>query len=214
MTKKVIDIIEWIIILTLSVFLYVQCENKKTIDEKIVYVEKNGVYNEIYDSQKLSSLEKENKQLYDSIKKLKNVESVVQFKYIKEYVTDTVFTDTLYMDISKRDSTINVYEYARSNDTIDYKLLIGAEKEPKWYNINFKVNDKLTIINREMGGQNHLTIGSGNKAEIDDVTVFHRQNKTFWKRFRVGPSVTAGYDMINKNYGITVGVGVTFDLTK
>lgn len=214
MFKKVIDIIEWIVIITLSVFLYVQCENKKMIDEKIIYVEKNGVYNEIYESQKISALEKENKQLYDSIKKLKNVETVIQFKYKKEYVTDTVFIDTLYMDVSKRDSVVNVYEYVRSNDTINYELSIGAKEEPKWYNLKFDVNDKLTIVNRENDGQNHLTIGSENKANIDDVTVFHRKNKTFWKRFKVGPSVTAGYDIVNEKFGVNVGVGVTFDLTK
>ena len=92
---------------------------------------------------------------------------------------------------------------------------INSYTEPNWYSLNVKTKNKFTIVNKEEDGINHITIGSSNKGNISNVTVFNKKEKRkFLSRFSVGPSVTAGYDIVNKQWGITAGASVTFDLTK
>jgi hypothetical protein len=75
------------------------------------------------------------------------------------------------------------------------------------------VKNKFTIVNKEEGDMNHTTIQPNNGGTISDVTVWKKNDKrTVWDRFSVGPSVTAGYDVINKQWGIMAGVSVTYDL--
>lgn len=45
-----------------------------------------------------------------------------------------------------------------------------------------------------------------------EITKYIEKPKTFWKRFHIQPQVTSGYDIINKQWGITAGIGVGFDI--
>ena len=45
-----------------------------------------------------------------------------------------------------------------------------------------------------------------------EITKYVEKKKTFWNRFHIQPQVTGGYDIINKQWGITAGVGVGIDL--
>ena len=119
-TQKTIDIIQWIFIILLLSLLGIQGYNYKKINKQLVTSEeynRQNTYIRIYESQKLNKLKKENKELYDSISKLKNVESGMIIKFVEHYNTDTIKVenfqlkrDTLYLsnDIALIDS---VYEY-------------------------------------------------------------------------------------------------------
>ena len=60
---------------------------------------------------------------------------------------------------------------------------------------------------------NHVTIQPNDGGSVSNVTVFKKKEKrSFWDRFSIGPSVTAGYDVVNKQWGIMAGASATFDL--
>ena len=106
------------------------------------------------------------------------------------------------------------YEYtSEPNDTFQYKLNVNSFTEPNWFSIQAKVKNKFTIVNKEDGGVNHTTIGSDNGGTISDVTLWKKeQKKTVWDRISVGPTFTAGYDPINKQWGVMVGFGIGFNV--
>jgi hypothetical protein len=106
------------------------------------------------------------------------------------------------------------YEYnGEQTDTFQYKLNVNSYTEPLWYSLDVKVKNKFTIVNKEADGTNHLVIDPHGNGTVDDVTVFHKdKKKTVWDRISVGPSVTAGYDVINRQFGVMAGVSVTFNL--
>ena len=75
------------------------------------------------------------------------------------------------------------------------------------------MKNKFTIVNKEEDGLNHITIGSENGGTISNTTVFKNdRSRKFLDRISVGPSITAGYDVINQKWGIMAGASVTFDL--
>lgn len=45
-----------------------------------------------------------------------------------------------------------------------------------------------------------------------EITKYVEKKKTFWNRFHIQPQVTSGYDLINKQWGITAGIGVGIDI--
>ena len=161
-----------------------------------------------------------NKALYDSIKNYKDqVSWLVQFKYEKEYDTGVVVTkpveennETDTTSVSKPE--ITEFTYANElNDTMNYKLSIGATSEPYWYRLNVALSDKFTIINKDKGDLNDVTIGGEHQGVISDVTVFTRkEKKSFLDRFAIGPSIGYCYDVRNNTFGPTIGVSITFDL--
>ena len=68
-------------------------------------------------------------------------------------------------------------------------------------------------MNKEEGGANHITIKPDNGGTITNPTVWKKKEKrSFFDRLSFGPGVTAGYDPINKQWGIMVGASVTFNL--
>ncbi len=210
-----------------SFFLFKTCEKvneSKKLVEKIEYIDSLNQYNKVYYDKSFSELKKENKMLYDSLKKYKNqIGFLVQFKHEKEYNTGIVKTKPKVKDSIVHSTTpvsypniARTYEYvSEPNDTFQYKLDINSFTEPNWYSIRAKVNNKFTIVNKEEGETNHLTIKPDNGGVISDVTVFDKkENRSVWKRIAVGPSITAGYDPFNKSYGVMVGLSATFDITK
>lgn len=203
------------------------------------YNDTTGLYKKIYESREFVALQTENKELYDSLKQYREqIDYLVQFTYSKSYSTDTVWitktktkvktekvpvpvmttqtrVDTVYQNAIE-DETIKTYEYAGTDrDTINYRLQIGSTREPDWYKLDMSLTDQITIVNKTENGMNETDIQTGNVGVISNVTIFHKSDKkSFWQRFSVGPTVTAGYDVLNKKVGVTVGVGVTFNLMK
>lgn len=168
-------------------------------------------------------LKKENKELYDSLKKYKNqIDHLIQFTHTKEYRVDTVYIHAEPQVVYIADNQGNlveakdsVYEYkGQDTDTLKYNLKVGSKVEPSWYALNVKVSEKFTIVNKELGnGVNQTDIQTGTNGEITDVTVYEKKDKTrFWDKFAVGPQVGAGYDVINNKLGVQVGIGVTYNL--
>ena len=108
---------------------------------------------------------------------------------------------------------IKTFEYSNEpNDTLLYTLTLGSEKEPSWYKLDVDVSDKFTIINKKEGDVNITTIDPMNKGNISDVTVIKQDKSSFLDNFAFGPSVTAGYDVVNNNFGIMVGVSLTYKI--
>ena len=60
---------------------------------------------------------------------------------------------------------------------------------------------------------NQLSIRTDSKADIGDVTTFNKKQKeSFLKHFKVAPSATFGYDVINNKIGLVVGVGLQIEI--
>ena len=217
----IIAILIVLIIGLVAYFNYELQKKQKQIDE-IEFTDTTGTYHKIYYEKKFKELKKENRELYDSLKKYKDkIDYIVQFYHEKEYNTgqvhtkpniiDSVVYDTILVSVPQIAKT---YEYlSEPNDTFQYKLNVNSFTEPNWYSIQAKVKNKFTIVNKEEGGANHITIKPENGGTITDQTVWkNKEKRNFWDRFAFGPSVTAGYDPINKQWGIMVGASATFDL--
>lgn len=218
--KVIIGILISILCIGLIYFCYTKIYNGKIFKEKVVYVDSTKTTNVLYDEGKFSDLKKENKELYDSLKKYKNqITYLLQFKYKKEYDTGKVITKYVVVNGDStiaNENDVKVYEYGNNeNDTIHYKLKIGSKVEPNWYQLHTVVNEKFTIVNKKLDdGVNKTTIDTQNKGDITDITILKKKEKTFWKRFSIGIGTTAGYDPINKKFGVMFGPSITFDLTK
>lgn len=218
--KIIIGILISFICIGLIYFAYFKIYNGKIFKEKIVYMDSTKTANVIYDEGSFSDLKKENKELYDSLKKYKDqITYLLQFKYKKEYDTGKIITKYVVVNgdsIAANEDSVKVYEYGNNeNDTIHYNLKIGSKVEPNWYQLRTVVNEKFTIVNKKLDdGVNKTTIDTQNKGDVTDITILKKKEKAFWKRFSIGIGTTAGYDPINKNFGIMIGPSVTFDLTK
>ena len=217
-------IIALLIVLIIGLVAYFNYElqkKQKQIDE-IEYTDTTGTYHKVYYEKKFKELKKENKALYDSLKQYKDkIDYIVQFYHEKEYNTGQVHTKPNIIDSVVYDTVpvtipqiAKTYEYlSEPNDTFQYKLNVNSFTEPNWYSIQAKVKNKFTIVNKEEGGANHITIKPENGGTITEPTVWKKKEKrNFLDRFSFGPGVTAGYDPINKKWGVMVGASVTFDL--
>ena len=207
------------------VWLAYDCKEKtNNLVEEVEYYDSLHRYNKIYYSKAFSTLKKENKQLYDSLKQYKDkIDFILEFTHESSHNTGVVTTKPVIKDSVVHDTVplvvpqiARTYEYkGEQTDTFQYKLNVNSYTEPLWYSLDVKVKNKFTIVNKEVDGTNHLVIDPHGNGTVDDVTVFHKdKKKTVWDRISVGPSVTAGYDVINKQWGIMAGASVTFDLTK
>ena len=192
----------------------VQLTTKNTDDNKTTAI--------VYE-QKLESLKKTNKELYDSLKIYKDeIDYLVQFKHSKEYVVQETIKPVEKVETSTDSTEIKVieavkefvYENKEPNDTLTYQLKIRSTVEPNWYSIKFNVSEKFTVVNKEINGINETTIApSTGSGEVSNVTVLKQKEKIKIKdRIAIGPSITAGYVLINKQFDIMFGVSVTFDL--
>lgn len=198
--KDVIDIIQWIlIILSIGACFYIY-SSKNDYDEKSITQVQNDRYIRIYDSQRIESLKKENEELYDSIKKLNNVESAIQIKYVYKYKIDTVYV-LKYETMA--DST---YHYTYDNDTLKYDLDIKASNL-KWHKSNFELHDKFTIINEMDKGGVTTTIEHSPNTTIEDMTAWRKKN-SFKDNIYYGPTIGVGYGIFNKKIDTYVGFSI------
>ena len=207
--KKIIDVIQWVCIIVLLVLCIrhsMLSSSEKFISD--VDYQKEQTYVKIYESQKLETLKKRNKELYDSIKALSNVESAVEIRYKYKYETDTIkVVEFVYND------TDSVYHYANDNDTINYEIDVKAQNL-KWLHSKFSVNDKFRVINREKDGQNQLFVEHGDNVTVENVDAWHRiEDKQKWyNNFHVGFQLGAGYGLIFHKPDIYVGFGISYDI--
>ena len=194
---------------------YLNYHVKQSLELTDTIVEEGNKYTKMYHDREYISLKKENKELYDSLKKQQDViTSLLQFKYRKEYVTDTIYIAEKKDSIDERN--IDTYVYSNEpNDSINYKLSIGSVEEPSWYHLKFEVNDKFTIVNKEFSdGLYSTTIETENNGGISGILVFQKKKNHFWKRFAVGPTVNVGYDPIRNTVTTNIGFGVMFNILK
>lgn len=203
-------------------FTHKEYTHSKKLVEEVEYYDSLHRYNKIYYSKAFSALKKENKQLYDSLKQYKDkIDFILEFTHESSHHTGVVTTKPTVKDSAVHDTVplivpqiARTYEYkGEQTDTFQYKLNVNSYTEPLWYSLDVKVKNKFTIVNKEVDGTNHLVIDPHGNGTVDDVTVFHKdKKKTVWDRISVGPSVTAGYDVINHQWGIMGGISVTYNL--
>ena len=218
--EKVLIAILFIVIIAMGIYTQVITNRTEEVISEIEHFDDTeGKYTKIYYDQEIAVLKKENRELYDSLKKQKDkIEFLTQFKYSKKYSTDTVFTskDTIKNDtVMENDTIIQEYTYkSEPNDTLNYELKLGSTVEPNWYKLDFEISDKFTIVNKTVGdGISETNIESSYNGKIEDVTVFSKKEKrNGWDRIAFGPSVTAGYDFTNGKMGLVVGISVTYNL--
>lgn len=200
--KKIIDVVQCILIIVLifiACFIYFSKANIKS--EKIMQTE--DTYVKVYESQKLAALEKENANLYDSIKYLHNVESAIEIKYVYKTKTDTITVDKF---IQKEDS---IWSVNLDNDTVKTNVEIKAN-DLKWCNVTTEIQDKFTIITQEDNNHVQTQINHSTNMDIEKMDTWHRK-KNWYDKFHHGPSVTAGYDVFNNNFGIMVGYSIIYE---
>ena len=208
--KKIIDIIQWVCIIFLLMVCITGSIFKKSDNDFIKDTEyqKEQAYVKIYESQTIESLKKENRELYDSIKRLNDVESAIEIRYKYKYVTDTITkTEFVY------NTNDSVYHYHNDNDTITCDIDVKANNL-EWIQNRFTINDRFMIINREKDGMNQTFINHGENTTVDAVDTWHRiEDKQKWhKNFHLGIQAGFGYGVFNRKPDIFIGVGVSYDL--
>lgn len=190
------------------------CDYKKETEMLIDDYKQENNYLKIYSSQRINALCKENKELYDKISKLQNVESSVEIKYVYTVNYDTVYVNP--NDSTNFDQYEHIYHFDADDDTISYNLDIQGDNV-KWFKLDFKINDNLTLINQNDNGINKLTISPGSShMDITDADAWHREDKSnkWYKRFTVGPQLGFGYGIVNNKPDIFLGVSVGYDILK
>ena len=192
--------------------LQLKAEEELVMIEEIKNTNKENQASFVHYEQEIDNLSKFNKNLYDSLKIYKNqIDYLVQFKYEKKYDTGVIRTDTVKEIIHNKDSVIKTYEYANTNDTLEYNLKIGSAEKPEWYSLDFKVSDKFTIVNKKFDNFNKTDIESN--GIIDDVTILKKkEKKKLFDNISIGPSITMGYDIAKKEPEFIVGFSITYDL--
>ena len=222
LTQKTIDIIQWVFIVALVAMLFALNANYQQAKKDLVTAaeyNKENTYVRIYESQRLDKLKRENRELYDSISKLKDVESGMVIKFREHYNTDTITVDKfvvqrdtirVYADDNVYEQIDSIYHYTQNNDTVNLNIDVKA-KQLQWMQADFTINDQFMIINREKNGVNETIINHSDNATINGTTMWHRkEGKKWYQRFTVSPQVGAGYGVFNKKVDMYVGVGIGY----
>lgn len=217
-TTTVHKIVIWAMI---GVIAFLSCYiiylNKKVhtnIETIETMVTQDNKYTQFYYEREFKALQKENKELYDSLKHQKDyITSLQQFQYQVKFLHDTVYTTPEIPEIVK-DLPNETFVYQEETDSLSYELQVNAKVEPNWYLLNVGVKDMFTIVSKEFAdGRMETTIESEHHGEIDNITAWQKSSRRKWyQRFSVGPSITVGYDIVNRNLGAMVGFSVTYDL--
>ena len=210
MSGKVLEIIKLVLIVLMSVTIIVLWKNNGVLKSSYEAYKKDGTYVKMYQSQTIKELKKQNKELYDSIKDIKNVKQAVIIKYKYKYNGETIYVDrTLPIEN-------NIYKFTKNTDTISYVLTVKSDTID-WYKLDFSLNDKLTLINREENGNNEVTINTSNGGStIIGTEIFNKkENKnSFINRFSWGIQIGVGHGLIHKKNDVYVGVGASFRINK
>jgi len=158
----------------------------------------------------INTLKTLNKDLYDQIDSLKlNKGNVAQIIYVGGEIENPE-KDTAYVVMH---DTISKGFYKDFNFNDKYRTLEG--------NVNYQ-NDSLgvkitkDVINFDytvaMDKDSRIYVKSTNPYvkynEISGFTIPKQRNK----RWNIGPAINVGYDPINKNWGVTAGVSITYGI--
>lgn len=188
--------------------------NMQVMQIEQIEEKQNNSVSVIHYEQKIESLSKLNKELYDSLEIYKKqIDYLVQFKYEKKYESGKIETDSINEIVHDKDSVVKTFEYENTTDTISYNLKIGTSEKPQWYSLDFKISDKFTIVNKNFDEYNKLDIKSDGSGKIDDITVLKKkEKKNIFDNISIGPSVTMGYNFAMKEPEFIVGFSITYDI--
>ena len=115
-------------------------------------------------------------------------------KYITKYKTDTLFKENgdtveLVHELKRFDKTL-----ISDKDTAEVEIYTsGIETSLDSLKMRLKTHTE-TITN---------TV---------EVTKYVEKPKKLWDKVHIQPQVTSGYDLINKQWGITCGIGIGIDI--
>lgn len=218
--NKIFIIILFCIIALLFGFLLYYKHKSETQQKKeeavIEVVSESGKYTQYYYEKEFKALKSENRELYDSLKKQqKYIESLVQFQYKGKISTDTIYIEKQEEEIeSVKNLEDKTYNYTCDNDTVKYHLKINSKLEPNWYKFDAELNDKFTIVNKQYSdGKLTTNIESDLGNDLSDIVVWQKVNKRKWyQQFSLGPTVAIGYDPLGKNFGVVIGLGITYNI--
>ena len=149
---------------------------------------------------------------FDTPKNIDKIDTIIQRDTIRHVDTLTIFKEKPILKIVK-EAKVDTFYTKDGKDTI-------FKTENKVYQDTLCNKNDSIILQSYISGQN---------AQLDSIKADWRKSETiitntvtiekyinnkrkFWDRLSIGPSVTAGYDPINKNFGTTVGFGVFFDI--
>lgn len=211
MSNKVFEIAKWAIIVLMSIAIIVLLRGNRELKSSYEALKLDGTYITTYQSQTINQLRKTNTELYDSIKRIKNVKQAAIIKYKYVYNGKTIYVPRELPQI--KDS---IYTYVKDSDTLSYKLTIKADSV-QWHKLDFTLNEKLTIINREQNGQNETTINtSTGGGTIIGTQMFNQttNQNSFANRLTFSIQAGVGYGLINRKPDLYVGIGVGFRLNK
>ena len=192
----------------LSLFLIFQLHQSKQstrhITEEIsYYTDSLHTYTSLYPSASFNSLKRENKELYNEVKRLKDLKEVIKYKYRTEYRTDTIYISNPSDEVINKDTT---YRLSNETDSISYSLLANVTGKLNYYKLYFKLSDTFKITRQEDNRFNRLNISSDN-GRIEGVTRWQKRTP----RLNVGLNAGIGYGILSKRPDLFVGVGFCFN---
>jgi hypothetical protein len=125
---------------------------------------------------------------------------------------DTVITETnfvpKYIKVLKRDTVYkdgDTLELTRESKRFDKTLTI--DKDTADLEI-YTSGIETSLDSLKMALKTHTDVVTNTVT----VTKYIEKPKTIWNRIHIQPQVTSGYDLINKQWGITAGIGVGIEL--
>ena len=123
---------------------------------------------------------------------------ITETKFIPKYIVKTK-TDTLF---SKDGDTIQLVTESKRFD----KRLISDKDTADLQVYTSGIETSLDSLKMRLKTHKEVI------TNTVEITKYVEKKKTFWNRFHIQPQVTGGYDIINKQWGITAGVGVGIDI--
>ena len=192
----------------LSLFLIFQLHQSKQstrhlTEEISYYTDSLHTYTSLYPSASFNSLKRENKELYNEVKRLKDLKEVIKYKYRTEYRTDTIYISNPSDEVINKDTT---YRLSNETDSISYSLLANVTGKLNYYKLYFKLSDTFKITRQEDNRFNRLNISSDN-GRIEGVTRWQKRTR----RLNVGLNAGIGYGILSKRPDLFVGVGFCFN---
>ncbi len=108
---------------------------------------------------------------------------------------------------------IDTFYTKEGSDTI-------LKTENKVYHDSLCVQNDTAIVTNYISGINanldstkvQLRVTKETITNTVEITKYIERKKKFWDRFHIQPQVTGGYDVINKQWGVTAGIGVGIDI--
>ena len=139
---------------------------------------------------------------------------------------DTILTtkiDTIWKDttITKTKTKVKYVETLRVDTLYTEKGdAVPLITENKAYIDTICAQNDTAVVTSYISGVNanldstkvQLKIARETITNTIEVTKYIEQPKKLWDRIHIQPQVTGGYDIINKQWGVTAGIGVGIDI--